>query len=228
MSMHFHREMERIKKRVLALSAIVEEDLRIAIRSVRQRDVDLARKVIANDDEIDAMEIGVEEECLKILALYQPVASDLRFIISVLKMNNELERIGDLSKNISKRSLRLAAAPPITIPEHLDAIAEKTVSMLKMSLDALVELDALRAHEVCLLDDEVDAINSSMFAIIKEAFRRDPDNIDQHLDLLSVSRYLERIADHATNIAEDVVYLVQGKIIRHAGKPSREPGAEAS
>ena len=213
--MIFFREIEHLKKKLLTLSALVEEDLKDALKAIRTRDKRLAEEVISADNEIDSMEIEVEEDCLKILALHQPVARDLRFIIAVLKMNNDLERIGDLALNIAERALFLADHREIEIPEQISMLADKTGTMLKKCLDALVTLDEKLAAEVCALDDEVDAIHSEMYDFIKKEIIRTPGHIDGLLGLLSVSRYLERIADHATNIAEDVMYLVQGEIMRH-------------
>ncbi|MDH7515124.1 MAG: phosphate signaling complex protein PhoU [Bacteroidota bacterium] len=218
MSLHFHREIEGIKKKMLALSAIVEEGLRTAIRSIMTDDRGLAEQVIANDTEIDAMEIAIEEECLKILALYQPVAGDLRFIVSVLKMNNDLERIGDLATNIAEHAFEISDAKPVRIPPELSTMTDKAAAMVKMSLDALVEQDAAQAQRVCIIDDEVDELNRLLSRRVKDEIRAHPENLDPMLALLGVARHLERVADHATNIAEDVVYLVQGTIIRHGGK----------
>ena len=218
MSLHFHREIDRLKKKLLALSAIVEEELAIALRSIRERDVELARRVIHTDAEIDEMEIDVEEDCLKILALYHPVASDLRFIISVLKMNNELERIGDLAKNISKRAISLAGSGANQIPPQIDMLGQRALTMLKKALDALITLDVELAREVCDLDDEVDALNKEMFRLVRDRLRAAETNVDADLQIMLTARYLERIADHVTNIAEDVVYLAGGEIIRHKGK----------
>ena len=215
MSLHFHREIDRLKKKILGLSAIVEEDLQLALRSLRTRDQQLASRVISTDKEIDSIEIDIEEDCLKILALYHPVASDLRFIIAVLKMNNELERIGDLSKNISKRAIRLSGQDTLDVPAQIDEIGNHTLVMLKKALDALVNLDSASAREVCLLDDAVDALNKEIYGLIRDRLRETPENVETHLQLLFVARFLERIADHVTNIAEDIVYLVGGEIIRH-------------
>ena len=213
--MIFFRETEQLKKKLLMLSALVEEDVRDALRAIRNRDRELANEVISADNEIDAMEIEVEEDCLKILALHQPVARDLRFIVAVLKMTSDLERIGDLALNIAERALYLADHPHVAIPDKISTLAEKAVLMLKKSLDALVNLDGPLAVEVCSLDDEVDTLYSEMYVLVRDEILHTPSDIDGLLTLLSVSRYLERIADHATNIAEDVIYIVDGEIMRH-------------
>ena len=185
----------------------------------------MARQVIENDIEIDQTEIDVEEECLKILALHQPVAIDLRFIVAVLKMNNDLERIGDLAVNIAERALLLNEQVKIDFPFDFSGIAEKTQRMLRSSLDAMVNLNPPLAREVCALDDEVDAINRKMYDQVKAAIQEHPENVDSLIALLSVSRYLERIADHATNIAEDVLYMIEGHIARHGRELGKLKGS---
>jgi phosphate transport system protein len=215
MTKHFHRELANIKKRLLALGTKVEERVRMAVQATDARDGELAQHIIQLDHEIDEMEVEVEEECLKILALYQPVAVDLRFLIAVIKINNELERIGDQAVNIAQRVEVIAKY-------HADAIyfdhllmAEKAQSMLKASLDALVNLDIDLAFEVLTLDDEVDAIQKKAYDIIKSKLGEQTDQIGFLINQLLVSRHLERLADHATNIAEEVIYLIEGEIIRH-------------
>jgi phosphate transport system protein len=215
MSIHLQREIERLKKLILSLSATVENSLRQAVKSIADRDSTLAKQVVENDLEIDQAEIDVEEECLKILALHQPVAIDLRFIVAVLKMNNDLERIGDLAVNMAPRALLLNEQVKIDIPFDFSGIAEKTQTMLRSSLDSLVNLNPQLARVVCSMDDEVDAINRLMYDQVKAMICQHPEHIDSLIALLSVSRYLERIADHATNIAEDVLYMIEGHIARH-------------
>ncbi len=213
--MHLQREVEKVTRKLLALGALVEENLMRSLRALHTGDMAAADVAIAADKEIDMMEIDVEEECLKLLALYQPVAVDLRLVVAVLKINNDLERIGDLAKNIAKRARNLKELPPVTFPDDFLAIGERTVSMLKHSLDAVVNLDANLAREVITLDDDVDALNRAVFARIKDELRSAPDLTDTCVHLLTVSRNLERVGDHATNIAEDVIYMVEGTIIRH-------------
>ena len=215
MTVHMKREIGKLKKMLLSLCQIVEERFWQAVESIKKGDANLAKKVIESDIEIDHMEVNVEEECLKILALYQPVAIDLRFIITALKMNNDLERIGDLAVNIAESGQFLAAQPKIDVPFDFDAMTKETRSMLRKSLDALVNMDCKLAHEVCAADDEVDAMNRRIFQIVQDGIRAHPEQIESLIHLLSASRHLERIADHATNIAEDIIYMVEGKIIRH-------------
>ena len=160
----------------------------------------------------------MEEECLKLLALHQPVAVDLRFLTAVIKINNDLERIGDQAVNIAERVVTIARRPPVTVPFDYTLMAEKTEAMLRESLDALVNLDADLAHEVCLKDDEVDDMNREIYDKVKDAIRSQPERVGYLINLLLVSRHLERIADLATNIAEEVIYMVEGEISRHKMK----------
>lgn len=215
MSVHLQKEIEKLKKKTLALSARVEESVRNAVRSVSRRDSELARQVLSMDPTTDQMEVDVEEECLKILALHQPVANDLRFIIAALKLNSDLERIGDLAVNVAEQSIGLCDLPDIEIPFDLPGMREKVQAMLKASLDALVNLDSALARKVCADDDEVDAINRQMYQQVEQAIKERPDELKQQIRYLEVCRHLERIADHCTNIAEDVVYMIKGDIVRH-------------
>lgn len=220
MSHHLQREIEKLKKYILALSALVEESLHKAIKSLLERDEKLARQVIKGDEDIDQMEVDVEEECLKILALHQPVAIDLRFIVAILKINNDLERIGDLAVNIAKRAVFLSTKESVGIEFDFPRMVEIAKSMLKQSIDALVNMDTALANKVCASDDEIDSLNREMYRQIQDAIRKYPERMECLVNLLTVSRHLERIADHATNIAEDVIYMVEGEIIRHKGGAS--------
>jgi phosphate transport system protein len=235
MAKHMQREIEKLKKQILSLGALVEESVRHAVVAIEDHDADLAQRVIDGDSEVDQMEVDIEEECLKILALYQPVAVDLRFIVAVLKINNDLERIADLAVNIAERAVFLAKQPPTSIPFDFHGMAEKAQSMLRRGLDALVNMDAMAAQQVCLDDDEVDAINRQMYGLVKEGIRHNIESVDQMIHLLSVSRHVERIADQATNIAEDIIYMIQGEIVRHRTEDyieqhqqrGKAPGTEA-
>ena len=215
MAKHLIHEIETLKKLLLALGAKVEENLNRAVRAIEDVDADLAREVIRLDHEIDEAEVRVEEEGLKILALHQPVAIDLRFLVAVLKINGELERIGDLAGNMAERAILLASLrlPDITL--DFRGMADKVQEMLRDSLDALVSLNAELGRSVCAKDDVVDAMNRDMYEKVKAGIRGDADHLDAYIHFLSTSRQLERIADHATNIAEDVIYMVEGDIIRH-------------
>ena len=223
---HLQREIDRLKRKVLALGALVEENLRLAFQAIDQRDAAKARRVIATDVLIDQNEVDVEEECLKILALYQPVASDLRFVAAVIKINSELERIGDLSANIAERALQLIDEHPVAVPHHVAVMADRTWTILEKALDALVRQDALMAREVLVADDEVDELYAELIDELKAVIRADLEHLDAIVLLFSVARYLERLADHATNIAEDVLYMVEGEIQRHHQPPVAPGTAE--
>jgi phosphate transport system protein len=215
MTLHFQREIERLKTDLLSLSALVEDTLHRAIASLRERDGALARVIIDTDPEIDLREVDIEEECQKILALHQPVAHDLRFLIACLKINAELERIGDAAVNIAERVVFLVGQEPLTVPFDYVGMAEKAQLMLHKSLDALVNLDVRLAYEVIEADDEVDADNREVHIQIENCIQQNPRLTCSYTHLLGISRHIERIADHATNIAEDVAYLIEGTIIRH-------------
>ena len=216
MTKHFRKELENIKKRILALGALVEDRVRLAVQAVDQIDAEIAQRIIKTDYEVDAMEVEVEEECLKVLALHQPVAVDLRFIIAVIKINNELERIGDQAVNIAQRVEVIAKRPKPPFMFDYSVMAEKVQRMLKMSLDAFVNLDVDIAYKVITMDDEVDQIKNEAYDQIKQAIKDLPERVGYYINLLLISRHLERLADHATNVAEEVIYLVEGEIFRHA------------
>jgi phosphate transport system protein len=215
MQQHLHREIEKLKTMLLSLGTDVEENVYRAVKALDERDAALAEQVIGGDGQVDRFEVYLEEECLKILALHQPVAIDLRFVIAVLKINNDLERIGDLAVNIAERARFLAGRDALDVPFDFMGMADKTRAMLKKALDALVNMDPRMARDVCAADDEVDALNREMYGRIQKSMQQHPDRIDGLINYLGVSRYLERIADHATNIAEDVIYMVDGDIVRH-------------
>ena len=215
MPKHLLREIENLKRELLALGAMVELSVREATLAIEKRDGALARDVIDKDIKIDQKEVEVEEDCLKVLALHQPVAIDLRFIIAVLKINNDLERIGDLAVNIAERAVFLATQPKADISFDFTGMALKAQTMLKKSLDALVNLNADLARDCLASDDEIDYMNRQMYIIVQEAICAHPEQAESLIHLLSSSRHLERIADHATNIAEDVIYMIEGEIIRH-------------
>jgi len=215
MTKHFERELDWLKKELLELSALVEENVVKSIQSLKNRDERLAREVINSDDVVDHSEVALEEQCLKILALHQPVAGDLRFIVSALKINNELERVADLAVNIAERSLVIMRQKIIDAPFDFTHMAQKSRAMLTRSIDSLIKMDTALAHEVCQADDEVDEINRDVYTQVYRLIKEQPENVEILINYVSVSRHLERIADYATNIAEDVIYLVEGKIIRH-------------
>jgi phosphate transport system protein len=215
MSKHLERDLDNLQKDLLALAASVEEAIHKAIRALQERDVELAEEVIDGDNDIDEEENHVEEECLKVLALHQPVAVDLRRVTSVLQINTDLERMADLAEDIAERAVALARWPVIPIPGDLQRMTDLASSMVRQALDAFVNLDAKLARLVCRLDDEVDRYNKSIIDELIRMMQRSPDMVEPGLSFFSATRHLERIADHATNIAEDVIYLVEGAIVRH-------------
>jgi len=216
MSIHLHKAIESLKKRILELSALVEDRVINAIKAVETQDAELAQRVIDGDTEIDAAEVEVEEECLKILALHQPVATDLRFIVAVLKINNDLERIGDLAVNMASRARKLAEIKtPPKVRVDFQGGQNRVREMLRKSLESLVNLDEKLATWVCTADEEIDNVNRSVFKQVSDGIKQHPEDADRLIMLLSVSRNLERIGDHTTNIAEDVLYMVRGEIVRH-------------
>lgn len=209
------QELDRLEKQLLTLTAVVEESVQQAIKALAGHDRELARQVIDNDKQINRLEVDLEEECLKVLALHQPVANDLRMIVAILKINNDLERIADQAANICQRALAVSESPQTICPLELDLMSDKVIDMLEKALDSLVNADLKLARTVLDLDDEVDTIHSQNYQAFKDYVRQYPDSVDSVLNYLTVSRYLERIADLATNIAEDVIYLNEGTIVRH-------------
>jgi len=216
MSLHLQRDLEALKKEVLQLGNLVESAINTAILALNNRETDLAVKVMQYEEEINDKEVHIEEECLKILALHQPVAVDLRFIVVVLKVNNDLERMGDVAKNIAKRAIFLATQPPLPIfHEFAVELPVMVRSMVRKSLDSLVTLDVELAKSVMKMDDRVDEINQSMYAEVQRIISADASKAEVAINLLSTSRYMERIADLSTNIAEDVLFMVEGRVYRH-------------
>jgi phosphate transport system protein len=212
---HLRREIDNLKYKLLAMSGVAEASVANAVRALVERSEDLAKAVIQSDIEVDQMEVEIEEDCLKILALHQPVAIDLRFIIAVLKINSDLERVGDLAVNIAERAVYLATHEQIDIPFDFAGMAVKVQKMLTGSIDSLVNLDTRQAYRIRAQDEEIDSMNREMYQLVKNSLVEKPEHANTLIHTLSVGRHLERIADHATNIAEDVIYLVDAEIIRH-------------
>jgi phosphate transport system protein len=215
MTIHFQHELEKIKKRILALGSIVEERVRMAVKAIDHDDAAMLEQIINTDYEIDEMEVEVEEECLKVMALYQPVAVDLRFLISVIKINNDLERIADEAVNIAQRVQAIRDSDRGIFPFDYTTMGEKVQLMLKKSLDAFVNLDLDLAFNVLTRDDEIDAMHRGAYDSVKKTMIEQPDRVKFFMNSYLISRHLERIADHATNIAEEVIYLIEGQIVRH-------------
>jgi phosphate transport system protein len=215
-TLHFQREMDRLNQHLVAVGKRVEDQVSMAFNAFVQLDAATAHKVIKGDADVDNIEVEMEEECLKLLALYQPVATDLRLIVSVLKINSDLERIGDHAKNMAELVLQMTEGEPIAVPDNMIAIFEKTKLMLRKVLLAFVELDRKLAEAVLAMDDEVDSLCKLQLPVQIDLIKHEPQLTGQHLILLSVCRQLERIGDHASNIAEDIIYLLSGEIIRHS------------
>ena len=225
MRVHLQRDIEKLKRRLLVLSTEVEEAVRQALRAVAARDADLARQVVAREAQTNVLEVDVEEDCLKILALHQPVAGDLRYLVAALKIDRDLERIADLAAHIAERGLALCELPPLEIPFRIDEMGAKVEAMLKKALDAFVSLNTAAAHEVCALDGEINAIKRETYRQVRLAAMEAPWNFDALMQMMHLARHLERIADHATNIAEDLIYLVEGRIVRHTPEVAAAPVA---
>jgi phosphate transport system protein len=215
MQKHLQKDIDSLKNKIITMGSAIEDRVYKASLSIINRDMRIAEEVINSDEEIDRMEVDIEEHCLKILALYQPVAIDLRFIIAVLKINNELERVSDIAVNIAERGAYLINNKDYEIPYDINSMATKVESMVTRSIDALVNMDVQLAHKIRAEDDEVDEYNRQMYARVKDLLITDPKQINCTLHAVSAGRHLERIADHACNIAEDVIYLVDAEIVRH-------------
>ena len=216
MALHLQRDLEHLKREILAVGTLVEEAISKSLRLLSDRDPALIDEILEGDHVIDRREVEVEEECLKVMALHQPMAADLRFVIAVLKVNNDLERMGDLAGNIARRCRHAHMQPPSSEPlVNFDELGEKVLRMVHASLDALVRSDAAIARDVCRMDEEVDELHRALYNRVKRYMPENPALVEEALNALTVSRSLERIADLATNIAEDIVFMVDGEVIRH-------------
>jgi phosphate transport system protein len=215
MQRHFHEELEALKQTLLAMGGLVEDQIRRAMRALVERDDALAQEVIDRDRQVNAYDVEVDEQCVNLLALHQPAAGDLRSITTAMKIVTDLERIGDQAVNIAQRGLELNREPQLKPYIDLPRMAEKAQRMVKESLDAFVARDTDLARQVCGKDAEVDALKEQIFRELLTFMMEDPRTIPRAIRVILVSRFLERVADHATNIAEMVVYLVEGKMVRH-------------
>lgn len=223
MAYNIQTEIETLKGHIVYLSTVVEENMQCAIKALVEKNPDLAYQVMQTDRcEIDHIEIDVEQECLRIMALHQPVASDLRFLVTVLKINSDLERIGDLVAKIADKVLLLYQADPVQflsesmqVPDMFNGMFDKTLWMFKQAMEAFVNEDTDLAYKVCLADDEVDQAKRAIYRELEETIMNDPAQHVYLAKLLSVARSTERIADHCTNICEDIIYMQQGRIVRH-------------
>lgn len=215
MSKHMERDLERLQRSILRMAGAVEEAIYQSTQALQDRNPTRARQVIDGDGEIDRLENEVQDECLKILALHQPVAVDLRRVSAVLLISTDLERMGDLAVGIAERATSLAHPPHPTVPARLASMTMRVTEMVRRSLDAFVNLDPVAAREVIRLDDAVDEDNKAIIAELIAEMKTAPDRIESGMSLFSAVRHLERIADHATNISEDVIYLAEGEVVRH-------------
>jgi len=225
MQRHFVQELEAVKTNLIKMSSFAEEAIALSIRALLERDAALAREIIAQDERINAMEIAIDDGIVDLLALQQPVASDLRFILAAMKINNDLERIGDHAVNIAESALQYAGSPPVKPFADLPKMALVTKEMLRDSIDAFIHSDSVKARAVLLTDDTIDDLNRAIVGELVALIRSQPAVLEQALDLIRVSRNLERVADLSTNIAEEVVFVAEAQIVKHHAeeKPSNHP-----
>jgi len=212
---HFHEELESLKQTLLAMGALVEDQIRRVMRALVERDDALARSVIERDAQVNAYDVEVDEKCVELLALHQPTAGDLRFITTAMKIVTDLERIGDQAVNIAQRAIELNLEPQLKPYIDLPRMAEKAQAMVKESLDAFVARDTELARRVCSEDGAVDALNHQIFRELLTFMMEDPKTIPRAIRLILIARFMERVADHATNIAEMVIFMVDSKMVRH-------------
>jgi phosphate transport system protein len=215
METHFQKELQQLKEDLLKMAALVEEAINTAIQSLVKRDSDLAKKTFEGEDKINDMELAIDDSCLKLLALRHPMAADLRFITSAMKIITDLERMGDQAVNIAERAISLNQEPQLKPYIDIPRMAEITQSMVKDVLDAFVNQDPKLARSVCERDDLVDGLNDQVFRELLTYMMSDPKTITREVHLMIVARCLERIADHATNIAEDVIFMIDALVIKH-------------
>ena len=215
MTKHLDRELDRLRRDLVEQFGAVERMIQLGVRSLVERRTDLADRVIESDEQVDETDIRIEEECLKLLALHQPVATDMRWLITVVKVNGELERMADLACNIAERGKALDRFPLFQVPQEMTEMVTAATSMVRTALDSFVEGDAEKAAEAILADDLVDTLNRVVIDQLHATMKKDSEAIEPAVHCFSASRHLERIADLAENIAEDVIYLVDGDIVRH-------------
>lgn len=223
MTIHFIREMDRLHRDILSMCSTVEEMIQDALESVQPGREELGLEIEARDDEVNDWDVRIEEECLKIFALYHPVANDLRRVTVVMKIAQELERVADLSVSVAQRAMDVSSLGGFPMPARLTDMAQASLQMLRDSIDAFVEQNAEQARRVCRNDDGVDEMNVELINDVVQTMKAHPERLDAGMHVFSIVRHLERVADHATNIAEDVVYLVEGAIIRHPRLSRHDP-----
>ena len=215
MKRHFDEELSDLKQRILRMGALVEGQIRQALAALVDRNDDLARQVIDNDRRVNSMDVEVDELCLELLALHQPAARDLRFVTTAMKISTELERMSDLAENICERAIELNEEPQLKPYIDIPLMADHAIKMVGEALNAFVRGDSVSARKVLEEDDSVDNLNEQIFRELLSFMIENPQTISRAIRLSFISKYIERIADHATNIAELVFYMVEGKIIRH-------------
>jgi len=215
MSIHLSRDLETLQRNLLSMCEIASEMVHQGVAALGHPDPEFSKKLAREDDQVDRWDVLIEDACLKTLALHQPVAVDLRQIATVLKITGELERVADLGVNIAERAAALAAYPPIAISDTLKEMSRRSLDMLDRAIAAYVQRDSKLARDVCAEDDEIDELNREIIDELTAFMQHSPDMIQPAMHLFSASRHVERVADHATNIAEDVIYLVEGEIVRH-------------
>ena len=215
MSKHLQNDVDQLHRRLMALFGVVEQMADKSVRALCEKHVELAQEVIDTDPKVNETEVEIEEDCLKILALHQPVAADLRRVATVLKINSDLERIADLACNIAERARCMHQHAYFPIPDQLTSMVRQSTLMVKMALDSFVNSDVDLAKRVIQLDQSVDDYNLAVINDLTELMQQDQQYVEPALHCFSASRHVERIADHAENIAEDVIYLVDGDIVRH-------------
>lgn len=219
MQRHLDEELARINEQILRMGGLVEQQIREAMQALVDRDSELARRIIANDKVINALDVEIDENCIRVLALQQPTAGDLRFVTTAMKLSTELERMSDLAENIAERAIELNEEPQLKPYLDLPRMAHWTQRMVRESLDAFVRRDAALARKVCADDDFVDDLTEQLFRELLSFMIENPNTIARAIRLTFIGKYIERIADHATNMAELVVYMVEGTIIRHTAPP---------
>lgn len=219
MQRHLDEELARINEQILRMGGLVEQQIQEAMQALVERDSEMARRIIANDKVINALDVEIDENCIRVLALQQPTAGDLRFVTTAMKLSTELERMSDLAENIAERAIELNEEPQIKPYLDLPRMAHWTQRMVRESLDAFVRRDAALARKVCADDDFVDDLTEQLFRELLSFMIENPNTIARAIRLTFIGKYIERIADHATNMAELVVYMVDGTIIRHTAPP---------
>ena len=220
---HFETELQALKNRLLNMGALVEERVHMAVQALMERNLEAAETIAHGDEAVNELQIEIDDRSLKLLALQQPMASDLRLITSAMKINADLERIGDQAVNIAENAIKMLSAPPLKPLIDLPRMAELAERMTRDSLDAFVRRDPGLAREVLGRDDEVDGLKDTIFRVLLTYMMADPGTIERALSLILISRNLERIADHATNIAEDVIFLVEARDVRHRHEEPAAP-----